>query len=176
MSVTSSASTGFELPFAYSAARSGTPRTASQASSAAPRRPPSRFGPMVTLYAGRPATSVDRAAETDACSRSVARKRAIRLADGVLAAGDRRRKEPARERDPGRDPVGGLRRECVVERGGERLRARLGPAPAAGDGDRRAAGRNGHDHGEEHDQAGGGENSERFQGGRFPATPALSGE
>ena len=56
----------------YSAARSGTPWTASQESSAPPIRLPLSFGETRTVYAGCPATSVGVAPDTSACLESLA--------------------------------------------------------------------------------------------------------
>src|SRR5260221_3321196 len=56
ISVALSSSTGAPLPCAYTAALSGTPVAASQASSADPSRPPSSLGETLTFYAEEPAT------------------------------------------------------------------------------------------------------------------------
>ena len=63
--------------------RSGTPCSASQASSAYPSRPPSCFGETRTLYAGRPATLVAVAADTSASAPSFVRKLLISSTEGA---------------------------------------------------------------------------------------------
>src|SRR5205807_1161299 len=55
--VAASSITGLLSPRAYTANRSGTPLSASQASCTEPSRPPAGLGETVTVYAGRPATS-----------------------------------------------------------------------------------------------------------------------
>src|SRR5260221_104518 len=82
ISVALSSSTGAPLPCAYTAALSGTPVAASQASSADPSRPPSCLGETVTLYAGWPATLSGCASEIDSCAPSLVSHVVIWSSDG----------------------------------------------------------------------------------------------
>src|SRR4051812_32375048 len=81
--VASSASTGDDASFAYTATFSGTPFAASKASSAEPSRPPSWLGETLTVYDSCPPVFVGSAPETAQFCPSSVRNRVISSTDGA---------------------------------------------------------------------------------------------